>query len=202
MAKINRRDLKKFSFREQKSRHAQQEFGPGRREYIICPDGGEAYFHKSWHHSLVDFSARGAMPAGPLRRSFSEASRRGSAFGGKHLSGDKKLSFKLCPFHQMVKNKQYEGEVVIENVPVKNRQELVRLIERSGEHGYRRDPMDRIIKIETKGDSLRVETSENQLAQKIANKIRDRFKKTNQEVRREKRNSDVVSVKIIFSKII
>lgn len=170
---IGKKDLTRGLHREQKSRRAMQEFGPGKREYIICPDGGEAYFHKSWHHSLVDF---------------------------KHFSTEKKVTFKLCPFHQMVRNKQYEGEIVVENVPPKNRFELVRMIERGGEHGYRSDPMDRVIKIESKGGTIRVETSENQLAQKIANKIRDRFKNTSREVRRGKRNSDIVSIKIIFPK--
>lgn len=171
MAKMSKHNLQRLLYREQKSRHAAEEFGPGKKEFIICPDGGEAYFHKSWHHSLADF---------------------------KHLSENKKISFKLCTLHSMVKNKQYEGEVIIENTPTKDRQELIRLIERSGEHGYRRDPMDRIIKIESRGNSVRVETSENQLAQKIANKVRDRFKKTSQEVRRGKRNSDVVSIMINF----
>lgn len=148
-----------------------EEFGPGKVEFTVCPEGGEAYFHKYWHHSLSDF---------------------------KHLSEKKKIIFSLCPFHQMVKNKQYEGEIIVENVPQKDRRELIRLIERSGERGYRRDAMDRIIKIEIKGDKIRVETSENQLAQKIANKICDRFKKTEHEIRRGKREADVVRIKIIF----
>lgn len=158
-------------FREKKSRHALQEFGPGKVEFIVCPKGGEVYYHKSWHHSLADF---------------------------KHLDEKKKITFKLCPFHQMVKNKQYEGEIIIDGAPDKDRKELIRLIERSGEHGYRCDPMDRIIKIEAQGNRIRVETSENQLAQKIANKIRDRFKKTTRRISRGKRESDVVSIKIFF----
>ena len=156
---------------EWRSRHAMEEFGPGRAEYIICPEGGEAYFHKSWHHSLADF---------------------------KHLYENKKISFTLCPFHQMVKNKQYEGEIIVENVPAKDQRELTRLVERSGEHGYRRDPMDRIVKVEAKKDQIRVETSENQLAQKIANKIQDRFKNTTRAVRRGGGESDVVRIKINF----
>lgn len=158
-------------FRQQRSRRDEREFGPGLAEYIICPEGGEAYFHKSWHHSLADF---------------------------KHLSVNKKVVFKPCPFHQMVKNRQYEGEVVVYGVPVKYRSELIRLVEHSGEYAFRRDPMDRIIKIEAKGNQVRVETSENQLAQKIANKIRDRFKNTTREVRRGKRTSDTVSIRVIF----
>ena len=177
----NRSISGKYMMGEWRSRRATEEFGPGRAEYIICPEGGEAYFHKSWHHSLADFSARG-----------------GSAFGGKHISENKKISFKLCPFHQMVKNKQHEGEIIVENAPEKDRRELIRLIERSGEHGFRRDPMDRIIKIERKGNAIRVETSENQLAQKIANKIRDRFKNTTRMVKRGGGESDVVRIKINF----
>ena len=157
---------------EKKSRHAAQEFGSGMVEFTVCPEGGEVYYHKSWHHALEDF---------------------------KHLSGKKKFVFKLCPFHLMVKNKQYEGELIIEGVPAKYRQELVRLIENSGERGRRIDPMDRIIKMESRGDRIRAELSENQLAQKIANKIRDRFKNTTREVRRGGGESDVVHIKISFS---
>ncbi len=154
-----------------KSRHAMEEFGPGKVEFTVCPEGGEVYYHKYWHHALEDF---------------------------KHLSEKKKIVFKLCPFHLMVKNKQYEGELIIEGVPAKYRQELIRLIENSGEHGYRADPMDRIIKMENKGNAIRVELSENQLAQKIANKIRDRFKNTTRAVKRGGGESDVIRIKINF----
>lgn len=161
----------KYMMGEWRSRHADQEFGSGKIEFMVCPEGGEAYFHKHWHHSLSDF---------------------------KHLSEKKKFIFKLCPFHLMVKNKQYEGELIIENIPVKYRAELVRLIENSGERGYRVDPMDRIIKMENKGNIIRVELSENQLAQKIANKIRGRFKNTARKVKRGGEESDVVRIKISF----
>ena len=167
----NRPITGKYMMGEQKSGHAMEEFGPGKVEFTVCSEGGEVYYHKHWHHALEDF---------------------------KHLREKKKFVFKLCPFHLMVKNKQYEGELLIEGVPAKYRQELVRLIENSGEHGYRADPMDRIIKMENKGNAIRVELSENQLAQKIANKIRDRFKNTTRAVRRGGGESDVVSIKISF----
>ncbi|MDO8560961.1 MAG: hypothetical protein Q7R91_01990 [bacterium] len=172
MKNKNRSVEGRYMMGKKQSRHAGEEFGPGSVEFVVCSEGGEAYFHKSWHHALSDF---------------------------KHLGEKKKLSFKLCPFHQMVKNKQYEGELIVENVPVKDHSELVRLIEKSGEHGYRADPMDRIIKIESKGNAIRVELSENQLTQKIANKIRDRFKKTTRKVSRGKDNSDLVRIKVTFS---
>lgn len=158
-------------FGDRKSRKATEEFGPGRKDFILCPAGGEAYFQKSWHASISESS---------------------------HLKESKRIQYRLCPFHQMVKNKQFEGEIVIEKVPDKNHDELVRLIERSGEHAQRSDPMDRIIRIETKKDVIRVETSENQMAQKIANKIRSRFSKTKRTVSRGKENSDVVRIRILF----
>jgi hypothetical protein len=171
--KIGAKNLRKLLFREQKSRHAMEEFGPGMVEFTVCPEGGEVYYRKHWYHSMENVG---------------------------RITEKKKIVFKLCPFHLMVKNKQYEGELLIEGVPAKYRSELIRLIENSGERGWRLDPMDRIIKIENKSDTIRVELSENQLAQKIANKIRDRFKKTTREVRRGRRTSDVVSIKISFPK--
>lgn len=158
-------------FGDRKSRKAAQEFGPGRKDFVLCPVGGEAYFKKSWHASLSE---------------------------SPNLSESKGIQYRLCPFHQMVKNKQFEGEIIIENVPDKNRDELVRLIERGGEHATRSDPMDRIIRIEAKKGTIRVETSENQMAQKIANKIRSRFSKTRRRVSRGKGNSDVVRIRISF----
>lgn len=161
----------KYAMGEKKSRHASEEFGPGKSEFTVCPEGGEVYSRKHWYHSF-------------------------DTIGG--ITEKKKIAFRLCPFHLMVKNKQYEGELIIEGIPVKYRRELIRLIEKSGERGYRADPMDRIIKMEAKKETIRVELSENQLAQKIANKIRDRFKKTTREVHRGKGTSDVVSIKIFF----
>ena len=155
----------------QESRKERQEFGKGKFEYIFCPEGDEVYYHKSWHHVLED---------------------------AKYWRQDKNLAFKLCPFHQMVKNGQYEGEVVIQNVPEKYKNELIKLIENRGKTAYRIDVLDRVIKIEDNGSEVRVETSENQLAQKISNAISSRFKNVKEERTRGGSESDVVRIKIMF----
>ena len=77
----------------------------------------------------------------------------------------------------MIKDGRYEGEVIIENVAEQEREEIENLITNFGETAFGRDPMDRIISIETiaKG-MLRVLTTENQMAQQLAKKIKKTFK--------------------------
>ena len=159
------------------SKAAMSEFGPGKHDYIFCPNGEAVYYKKSWHHAS-DFFLR--MP---------EAAQ------------DKGVSFKLCPSHEMEKNKQFEGQVVIKNIPAQVREELVRLIEHMGEHAMRRDVLDRVLGMRWAKDQLTVTTSENQLAQKIGRKIKETFKKHIAEhISRPKGgDSDVVSVQIAFT---
>jgi len=88
------------------------------------------------------------------------------------LSRDPRVQFKLCPAHEMLRNKQYEGEVIIRNVPAEFRQELLNLIENMGSRAMRRDILDRVLASRATGSLIRVTTSENQLAQRIAEKIR------------------------------
>ena len=40
----------KYASGEQKSRHAMEEFGPGKSGFIFCLHGEAVYFKKSWHH--------------------------------------------------------------------------------------------------------------------------------------------------------
>ncbi len=71
----------------------------------------------------------------------------------------------------------YEGELTIENVPAKVRKELSQLVKHFGKTATERDPQDRIIDIERKGASWRITTTENQLASRLAKKVRESFKK-------------------------
>ena len=129
------------------------EFGVGMSEYIFCPKGEAVYYKKSWHHAS-DFFIK--MP---------------------DTKEDKNVVFKLCPAHEMEKNKQYEGEVMMRDIPAHIKGELTRLIENMGERAMRIDVLDRIFAMKWTGDNLRVITSENQLAQKIGRKIKETFKK-------------------------
>lgn len=164
----------RYASGEQKSRHAMEEFGPGKRGFIFCPRGEAVYYKKSWHHMGEFFN------------------------NPPNLKGDENIRFKLCPAHEMEKNKQYEGEVVIKNIPAKFRKELINLIENMGEHAIRRDVLDRVLELRSKKQELRITTSENQLAQKIAQKISEVFKKkVNIKISRMK-EGDMLCVHVVF----
>lgn len=130
-------------------RHAEAEFGPGKTDIIFCPEGPEVYYYKSWHHNLLRYP---------------------------YLKETKPIHFKLCPFHQMKKNRQWEGEIRISGVPDKERNQVLQTAENVSREAYRRDPMDRILNIKTTKTEIIIYTSENQLAQKITRKIIASFK--------------------------
>lgn len=150
MAKIFRRQ---YDVSLAKRKRDEDEFGPGKKGIIICPECGCAYFKKSWHH---DFKGLPDVKEGK----------------------DIPVKFKLCPADQMIKNHQFEGEVRIKNIPQKYRADLEKLIAAFGKRAYNRDPMDRIINIKKSGANWIVTTTENQLANKLAKKISQTFKKS------------------------
>ncbi|OGD30973.1 hypothetical protein A2833_00310 [Candidatus Azambacteria bacterium RIFCSPHIGHO2_01_FULL_44_55] len=148
MAKFTHTPSKKTKELPKKREHA-SEFKKGKAEYIICPACSSVYYNKSWHHSME---------------------------GDKHFTENKNVNFTVCPADKMIKAKQFEGQIVLENVPEILRGELFSLIENMGEHAFRRDPMDRVISIRDEKDTIEILTTENQLAVSIAKKIRDSFK--------------------------
>ncbi|MBI2451149.1 MAG: hypothetical protein HYV52_02300 [Parcubacteria group bacterium] len=137
------------------SKKEEREFGKAKKEFVMCPEGGEVYYDKSWHRGLEDW---------------------------EHLKEDKKIKFKICPAHQMIKDKKWEGEVIIESIPEKKKNEMITLIRNIGKRAYERDPMDRVIKIEEKRIkekgkiNLRITTTENQLALSLAKEIISAFR--------------------------
>lgn len=149
--------MDKFAPRRPQSKKEEAEFGPGLKEFIICRDCNAAYYDKSWHHGLEDY---------------------------KHFKKDKKINFKTCFACQMIKNKQYEGMVTIENFPKDSMSDLINLIKNIGERAFKRDPLDRIIKLKQDKNKIIVTTTENQLVISIANQIKCAFKnyKPKQEV--------------------
>ncbi len=149
----------------------QEEFGPGKKGYLLCPEGKEVYFQKSWRPNLE------SIP---------------------ELNENMSVKFELCPVHQMMKDRQYEGEVVVENVDQLKQEELVNLIKNRGEEAERRDTMHRILKIEQKSGIIRVETSENQLAQKIGKAIESHYKKAELKIQQDGEPSDVVHIRVVL----
>lgn len=121
-----------------KSKKEEQEFGPGKKDYVICPDCDAVYFEKSWH------------------RSFESASIK--------TSEDKKISFQVCPADQMRRDGTFEGELTLKGVPAGEKKDLMNHLRNVAKQFEEKDPMDRVLKWEDKGATVRILTSENQLA--------------------------------------
>lgn len=163
----------KYVAGEQRSRHSMQEFGPGKREFIFCPHGEAVYYKKSWHHAEKFF------------KNPPNLSKKG-------------VHFKLCPAHEMIKNKQYEGEILIENIPEKFKKEFLRLVENMGERAMRKDVLDRVLEVRSKNQEIRITTSENQLAQRIGRKIGEVFRKKMSVKAFRQEGGDVIRVRVDF----
>ncbi len=146
----------------------EQEFGPGKKEFIICMDCGSCYYDKSWHHA-------------PAEDKLTEFKK------------DKIVKFDLCFACKMGKEKRYEGEVVIKISGGMNKQEIINEINNSDKQAREKDPMDRVLWMEDKLDALHVFTSENQLAVKIGKKIHSSMGKGKLEIKYS-RGEDVTRV--------
>jgi len=173
--KVSKKQVEKFSPVRFPERRGKQEFGLAKKEYVLCKTCQAAYYDKSWHHDLS---------------------------GDKHITEkniDKKLiNFMLCPACEMIKNKQFEGSIMIYNVPALIKSDLINLVSNMGETARRIDPMDRVSKIKESKNVIEVWTTENQLAKKIANKIKSTFPKQlgKEKISFSKDESDVIRVTI------
>lgn len=167
--------IKKFSPKNlpshfPKSKKEEQEFGRGKKDIQVCKKCDSIYYSKSWHHRLDDYP---------------------------YLKESKQLKFTLCPACQMIRDGRFEGEIIIEGCFSKEEKMLIENTVRNiGKEGFKRDPQDRIIKIEEKKiskkdlkkmkeeierkDKIHVLTTENQLAVRIAKKVAETFKGTMQ----------------------
>src|SRR3989344_3316044 len=115
VTKSDRRHRGRFVSRRIQTKKEWQELGKGARDHIICADCGAVYWKKSWHHR---FGASGAHGA------------------------EKKVSFKRCPACRMIRDGQFEGEVIMGGIPKKYRTELVAHLRNVGETARRLDPLD------------------------------------------------------------
>lgn len=145
---------KSFSVMQYKPKSDEQEFGLAENEYIMCGDCGAVYFDKSWHHSISEDSAH-------LKE--------------KNLY-KKDLGFKICPPCRMKKDKIYEGELILINIPEEKSRYLMNLIGNLNEEAQKRDFMDRILWREENGNEARLYLSENQLTVFMGRKVEEAFK--------------------------
>ncbi len=128
----------------------EREFGLAKNEFIVCKDCKAVYFKKSWRHSLDEDI--------------------------KHLEKNyhkKKIEFKLCPTCRMKKEKIYEGELILKNIPISKEKDALNLIKNMDYEAQRRDPLDRILWQEKSEGEIRFYISENQLTVLMGKKLKE-----------------------------
>ncbi len=147
------------------------EFSKGKSGLVICEKCDVVYYKKSWHRNLRNH---------------------------KDLKENLAVKFSLCPACEMIKNRQFEGEIIIKNIPIKIKSDLINLAKAFSKRAFERDPMDRLIEIKETKDGLKMTTTENQLAVKLAKKIKETFKKAELKIAYSPEPSDVVYIKLTF----
>lgn len=152
------------------SKKEEQEYGAGKKDFVVCSDCNAVYYQKSWKHGFSDY---------------------------KHLNENKQVGFEICPACQMIKDGKYEGSIVLENVSAEHKEEILRNIKNTGGRAYKRDPMDRVISIKENGGNIEVLTTENQLARIIARQVGRAYKNTKVDIEWSKEES-VARIKVRF----
>lgn len=121
--------------------------------FLVCQTCGAVYMKKHWY-------------------SHAELS--------KFLKGQKNVKYSICgecalkPISQRG-SAGYEGEINLLDLGA-DKAEILRVVKNVAVRALKRDPEDQILKIEDKKDSLRILTSENQLAISIGKQVAQAFK--------------------------
>jgi len=137
-----------------RNRKAQrEEYWRERAGIVICPSCGNVHYKKRWWHN-DDQGLRKLV-----------------------VLDYRKAAHTRCPACAMVGKHLYEGELMVEDIPSKFRKDLAQLLKHFGKTATEIDPQDRIIAVERKGGTWRITTTENQLADRLAKKIRESLKK-------------------------
>ncbi len=157
-------------------RTEEHEIPKGKLGLVFCRECNAVYYKKSWHHNLRYL---------------------------KKLRENLPVKFAICPACKMIKNKQFEGQIEITNIPQKISKELINLINSFCKRAYGRDPMDRLISInqpknQRQSASLIITLTENQTAVRLAKKIKQTFKKATMKISYSSSPSDVAYVKLEF----
>lgn len=145
---------------------------------VICEKCDAVYYKKSWHHNLRHH---------------------------KDLKENLPVKFSLCPACEMIKNRQFEGEIIIKNIPIKIKNDLIDLAKTFSKRAFERDPMDRLIAVKETKEGIIITTTENQLAVKLAKKIKETFKparaggKAELKIIYSPTPSDVVYIRLTFN---
>lgn len=149
-----------------------QEFRKGEKGVVFCSNCGIVYYKKSWHHNLRYFAS---------------------------FEKDQRVVFRLCPACTMIKNRQFEGRVIVRHVPEKYRTDLEHLMVNFARRAYERDPLDRLIELKKSRDEFTATLTENELAQKLGKKIKEVFRAKVVKISHSPRPSDVTYVTVDFA---
>lgn len=128
-----------------------EENGRAHKGVTECPLCHNVNFKKKWSTSLLEIEK----------------------ISKKKLTISRK---EICPACKEIKEHLFAGELFVEKFPERCKIELLNLIHNFGETAIEIDPQDRIIKIEENTIGYRILTSENQLVNRLAKKIKEAFK--------------------------
>lgn len=145
----------------------------GDKGVTVCPECHNVLYKKEWHHPGHASIARTKHDGGKVRRT-------------------------ACPACIMIKNRLFEGEVFIENFPYRHREELLNLIRAFGKRAEGIDPQDRIIRVDETAGAYRVTTTENQMAVKLAKKIREVFNTVKVRISYAPEPAEVSRIRVFF----
>src|SRR3989344_7511898 len=155
-----------YSLKLPPSRTEFEEFGYAKAGRAVCPECSSFYFEKSWHHPSRDKSKIYGAP------------------------------FFMCPACQMIKERVFEGEVIIENIPEKSFDDLEKLIRSYSARAFAEDCQHRLIDLLSYRDSIIATTTENQLATKLAKKIKETFNRVDIRITNARAPSDFNLIKV------
>lgn len=165
--------------RPQEDREAEnEEYWREQKGVLLCPECGNVHFKKRWYASRSDLLSRNKTKS----KFFVIAKNQ------------------TCPACEMVKNHEYEGELIAEGVPNHLQVELLNLIQKFGGEAMRRDPQDRIITAKKSGNTFRVTTTENQLADRLGKKIHKAFRPSTIHFTHSREPFEVDRIRVVYSK--
>lgn len=144
----------------------------------VCPNCKNVLFKKEWHHS--------------------DSKALGKDFFSKKEFDKKEHHFRQCPACKMIKEGLYEGKIIIKDVPMEYKEEILNTIKAFAEREKKRDPQSRIIRIRKDRNSFDVTTTENQFAVKMAKHLHKVFKKTTLNISYSKEPYEVSCAEIVF----
>lgn len=127
------------------------DFNQDHKGAIECPRCHNVHFKKHWYVS---------------RSKLADVLELGEAAN---------LDKALCPACTMIKERTFEGEVFLEEFPAHFLHELLSLVRNFGLKATEMDPQSRVIEIRKIHNGYYVTTTENQLAVKLAKKVKDSF---------------------------